>query len=295
MIPILQKKFARVTFAHLAVLLLVVLGTVGVVKFFGKRGEWRVIKIQVIGKDWSTVPNAVYSGYRPPYWLAESVKKNDVELSVGGGKIAEVVDVEQYSRGGPDYDMYLTVRINGILNAKTNKYVFKGRAIEVGAPVELRLDRALVFGQITSDHVPPEGYKTTHVVVTALYRNADPWIINNIKIGDAMSGGPDGRVVAEVLALTTEPTRGRLLFTDSAAAGRISASGDLFIDRDPKLQDLHVRARLLVEKHNDEWFFGGYQAIKAGNLLWLYFPNVNLKSMEIESVEKSETNEKPQR
>lgn len=217
-----------------------------------------------------------------------------MELSVGGGKIAEVVDVEQYSRGGPDYDMYLTVRINGILNAKTNKYVFKGRAIEVGAPVELRLDRALVFGQITSDHVPPEGYKTTHVVVTALYRNADPWIINNIKIGDAMSGGPDGRVVAEVLALTTEPTRGRLLFTDSAAAGRISASGDLFIDRDPKLQDLHVRARLLVEKHNDEWFFGGHQAIKAGNLLWLYFPNVNLKSMEIESVEKSETNEKPQ-
>lgn len=282
------KKLREVTFAQMIALLLVVASVVGVVKFFGKQAEWRTIKIQVVGKDWSDV-SVSYNGYRPPYWLTESINKNDVELSVGGGKIAEIVDVERYGRGGPEYDMYLTVRINGVFNKKTNKYVFKGKAIEVGAPIELRLNHALVFGQIIDDQIPPEGYITKHVVVTSLYRNANPWTVNSLKTGDIISGGPGGNIIAEILTFTTEPTKGRLLYADSAG------SENVYLQRDPTLQDLHVRTRLLVEKHNDEWFYGGHQSIKTGNFLWLYFPNVNLRNIEIESVEEVATNEKPQR
>jgi len=173
------KKLREVTFTQMIVLLLVVASVVGVVKFFGKRADWRTIKIQVVGKDWSNLP-VTYNGYRPPYWLTESIQKNDVERSVGGGRIAEVIDVERYSRNGPEYDVYLTVRINGILNKKTNKYIYKGRAVEVGAPIELRLNRALVFGQIIDDQVPLEGYITKRIVVTSLYRNASPWIVKNL-------------------------------------------------------------------------------------------------------------------
>lgn len=273
-------------------LLFVVLAVVGTVKFFGKSGQWRLVKIQVVGKDWSSVPSTVYSGFRPPYWLAESVKQDDVELSVGGTKIAQTVDVERYSRGGPDYDVYLTVRVNAIFNAKTKKYVYKGRAIEIGAPIDLRLTHTLVFGQVIDDNVPPQGYETAHVNVTVRYRNADPWIIDNVKPGDIMMGNPTGRVVAEVLSVTTEAPRGQLLFTDAEKLNRLSASGSLFIERDPKLHDLIVQTKLFVEKHDGEWFFGGHQEVKVGNFLWLYFPHVNLKSVEVESVENPGTNEK---
>ncbi|MBI5620162.1 hypothetical protein HY949_00095 [Candidatus Gottesmanbacteria bacterium] len=281
------KKLRTITFLQLIILLIVSASTVGIVKFFGKKSEWRTVKIQVVGKDWSNLPVS-YNGYRPPYWLAESIQKNDVERSVGGGIIAEVIDVERYSRSGPEYDIYLTVRVNGVLNKKTNKYIYKGKAIEIGAPIDLRLNRTLVFGQIIDDQVPPGGYVTKRIIVTSLYRNASRWIINNLKVGDTMTTGSNGSAIAEIVGFTTEPTGGRLLYADSVG------SENVLLERDPTLLDAHIRTKLLVEKHDGEWFFGGHQSIKVGNFLWLNFPKINAKNMEIESVEEITANEKPQ-
>lgn len=276
----LAKKLRKITPIQAFIILVVIAGAVFVVKFFGKQPEWRLIRVQVIGKDWSNTYDN--EGYRPPYWLVESVNEGDVELSAGGGKLAEVVKVESYKRAQSDYDLYLTLRVNGVLNAPVNKYTYKGRAIEVGAPISLRLNNTLIFAQVIDAQVPEEGYEAKDVVVTGRFRNAEPWIISNLKVNDEMTNVKQGEVVAEILSIAIEPAQSRLV---------VSGTRSLIFQRNPRLRDIVLRVKLVVEKHGEEWYFGVNQNIKAGNTLRLSFPEVDLLSIEVESVEDVTSNE----
>jgi hypothetical protein len=45
---------------------------------------------------------------------------------------------------------------------------------------------------------------------------------------------------------------------------------------------------LVLEEHDGEWFFGGHQLVKVGTYLWLYFTNINLDYVQIQSIEDIE-------
>lgn len=287
---LVRKKLKQVTPLQIFIILVVITATVFVVKYFGKQGEWRLIRIQVVGRDWSDsyVEN---EGFRPPYWLVESIKEGDVELNVDGSKLAEVVKVERYKRIGSEYDTYLTLNIKGVLNTRTKKYVYKGRIIEVGAPINLNLSNTLVIGQVIDNQVPKEGYQTKKVMVTGRVRNTEPWIISNLNIGDKMTNGDQDGVVAEVLTINTEPAQSQILFSDPKKIGVRLSTGSLIVERNPRLRDLILTAELTVEKHGDEWYLGGHQNIKVGNNIRLYFPQVDLKFVEIELIRDVNLNE----
>lgn len=276
---IIIRKLRQITTFQVIILLVVIAATVFVVKFFGKQPETRLIRVQVIGNDWSNSYDN--EGFRPPYWLTESIKKGDVELSSAGGRLAEVVKVESYKRVQSDYDLFLTLRINGVLNAPVNKYTYKGEAIEVGVPITLRLNNALVFGQIIDDEVPEEGYEKKEVVVTGRVRNAEPWAISNLKVNDKMTNGNRGEVIAEILSISTEPAMSQLV---------VSGTRPLVFQTNPRLRDIVLKVRLLVERHGENWYFGVNQEIKAGNTFRLSFPKVNLPLIEIEFVEDVASN-----
>lgn len=287
---LVRKKLKQVTPLQIFIILVVITATVFVVKYFGKQGEWRLIRVQVVGKDWSN-SYVEYEGFRPPYWLVESIKQGDVELNTDGSKIAEVIKVERYKRVGSEYDTYLTLNIKGVLNTRTKKYVYKGRAIEVGAPISLNLNKALVIGQVIDNQAPKEGYQTKKVMVTGRTRNTEPWIISNLNIGDKMTSDNQGGVVAEVLTINTEPAQSQILFSDPRKIGVRSSTGSLIVERNPRLRDLVLTVELIIEKHGNEWYFGGHQNIKVGNNIWLYFPQVDLKFVEIESIRDVNPNE----
>lgn len=286
----IKKRLKCITPIQVFIILVVIAGTVFIIKSFGKKSEWKLIKMQVIGQDWSR-SYVEHEGYRPPYWLAESINEGDVELGVDGSKHAEVIKVERYKRVGSEYDTYLTLNVKGVLNTRTKKYVYKGRAIEVGAPISLNLNKALVIGQVIDDQVPKEGYQTKKVIVTGRIRNTEPWIISNLNIGDKMTSDNQGGVVAEVLTKNTEPAQSQILFSDSKKIGVRSSTGSLIVERNPRLRDLVLTVELTIEKHGNEWYFGGHQNIKVGNNIWLYFPQVDLKFVEIESIRDVNLNE----
>lgn len=287
---IVTKKLRQITPLQVFIILVVITATVFVVKYFGKQGEWRLIKVQVVGRDWSN-SYFEYEGFRPSYWLVESIKQGDVELNVDGSKLAEVVKVERYKRVDSGYDTYLTLKIKGVLNTRTKKYVYKGRAIEAGAPISLNLDKALVIGQVIDNQVPEEGYQTKKIVVTGRIKSTEPWIITNLNIGDKMTSDNQGGVVAEVLTKNTELAQSQILFSDPKKIGVRSSTGSLIVERNPRLRDLVLTVELTIEKHGNEWYFGGHQNIKVGNNIWLCFPQVDLKFVEIESIRDVNLNE----
>ncbi|MBI5449679.1 hypothetical protein HY948_05215, partial [Candidatus Gottesmanbacteria bacterium] len=135
MIPIIHaiirsihKRLRQTAPLQFIIVLIAVVATVGVVKYFGKKGEWRTIKVQVVGRNWTNAFTN-YEGYRPPYWLAEHVRINDLERGINGSITASVQRVETYSRGSSDFDMYLTLSINGIRNTKTGTLSYNGKII----------------------------------------------------------------------------------------------------------------------------------------------------------------------
>ena len=106
-----------------------------------------------------------------------------------------------------------------------------------------------------------------------------------------MTNGPEGESIATITNIKTEPAQGSLVFTDSSARSGKASTGSIIIEQNSRLRDLIITATLQIEKHNDEWYFGGHQNVKTGNLIWLYLPKVNIKGAEIESVSDLPPNE----
>ncbi len=270
------KKIRSITPIQIAVIILVVVSVVFVVKYYGKKGEWHVVKIQVVGKNWSD-SYVQYDGFRPPFWLAEHIKQGDTELSLGGQIIAEVERTESYSRAGPDYDLYLTVKIRGTLNKRTNTFVYNGKAVRTGAPIELQLTSASVLGQIIDDNVPTEGYPTKNVVVKVRYKNTEQWIINKVRVNDELRDTAGNKIFGKIQSIQIEEPTNMLVQFDGY--------NRLTVVPSTKLSDLVLFVRIITEIHNGELFFEGHQNVKPSNGLWLYLPNINLFGGTIESVE----------
>ena len=286
----IKYQVHRVSALQFLILVVVIVGTISAVKYFGKVGEWRIIRVQVVGKNWINSYTS-YDGYRPPYWLAEHVHVGDQERGISGSTTAIVKRIETYSRSSSDFDMYLTLSVNGILNKKTGTFSYNGKPVMVGAPFELRLSGTQILSQIIEDNFPSGGYPKKQISTSIRLRNAEPWILAGLTIGDTMTNGPEGESIATITNIKTEPAQGSLVFTDSSARSGKASTGSIIIEQNSRLRDLIITATLQIEKHNDEWYFGGHQNVKTGNLIWLYLPKVNIKGAEIESVSDLPPNE----
>ena len=152
----------------------------------------------------------------------------------------------------------------------------------------------LVLAQVINDSVPEKGYETKEVILTGRMRNVEPWVISNLAVGDEMTNGNSDQIVARVLSIATEAAQSQLMFYNPSRFSGNASTGDLVVQRNSRLKDLVIKTRLLVEKHGDEWYFGGHQNIKVGNNLGLYFPKVDLKLIEIEKVQDVEIDENSQ-
>lgn len=286
-----RRLFLRIrNIAPLSVflLLLVSAGVVFTIKYFGRQPQWRSVRIQVVGKDWNE-NYTNYNGFRPPFWLTEKIKVGDSEIAIDGKKIAEVINIDEFERVGPESDLYLTLKLYGEVSTRLNKFLYRGRPIEVGAPIDLHLNRVMITGQIIDDHVPATGYPKKTISITARLRNADTWIVDALSVGDIMTNRGDGSTLATVKSFNTEPSQSSLLFAQNpyVFSGSAYRTG-LFLENNPRLKDLVVRATLNVQSQNGDWFFGGHQKIKVGNSLWLYLSRVNLNGLEIQSVEDAQ-------
>lgn len=241
--------------------------SVSLVKFFGRQsGIWRTVRIMV-GEE----------AKKPDFWLSENIEIGEVEFGVDGSKIAEIIKIESYEADKEKVNMYLTVKVKTELNKKLNKYVYKGRAIEAGSLIEFRLPQALVKGVIIDDQVLEDGYEQKQVIVKGRWQAQKNQLVDKIKVGDKMFDLGGQKAVAEVLKVW-------VISSNKRTTIGFTANNQLEIAANPSLVDGIITLKLLVEKHDNRWFFAGDQKIKIGQELNLYLPMVDAV-LEIEDVD----------
>lgn len=252
--------------------------SIAIVKHFSRQaGVWRSIRLEVVGSNWISNP---VEPAKPPYWLGDKINLGDKELGINGEEIAKVLRVENYERSDERTDLYITVRVKTELNQKLGKYIFKGKAIEVGAPIELRLDKVFVSGQIIDDQVQEEVNKSKEVIIKGRWRNQEPWRINQIHVGDQMLDLGSNQVVAEILSVWTESP-------SLQATINITYDRQLEINSSSRWVDGIIKAKLKLEEYGDnKWYFAGHYKIKVGQHIQLILPTVDVLYMEIEEIEE---------
>lgn len=117
-----KKRIKSATPLEVFALLLVVIGVIFIVKFFGLGEEWRTVRIEVIGKGWAEnwsggIP--ISTSFRPQPWLARDVNVGGAEFGVSGKRIAEIINIEEY--GDRRSVLYITARLSVVYNKRTKK------------------------------------------------------------------------------------------------------------------------------------------------------------------------------
>lgn len=267
-------RLKTISYAEIFVILVVVFLTVFMVKFFGRKKEFKTIRVEVIRNNWTE--NYDPYGYRAPFWLSDKVKVGQTEKSKSGKIIATLTDLENYERGSEEAELYLTVKIETLLNKRTGVYTFKDKPINLGSSIELNLDNISIVGQIVDNNVPEGGYPAKYLMVTAKGRNFESWLYTKVVPGLKVYNRATNEVVAEVVDVKLEnSTLQQIKYSSSYLQAIVG-----------KDKDLLVYVKVKVYQMDGRWYFMGHQNIKIAGSLYLYTNELNLYGFEIEDIKE---------
>lgn len=253
-----KKKILGVSVLDVFVLTVIASLVIGLVKFYKREDQWRMVRMQVTNQyqQW-------WLG--TPYWIGENIKVGDIERGSGGETIAEVIDIDDFERGDETRDVYLVIKVKGFYDGNKNKFIYKNRPIEVGASIELHLDKALISGVVVNEDYKEEKVEKEWLEVKLRWSDVFPWQAEKLRYGLKMKAN-DQKEVAEILSVNSQLSR---VTTETAY-------GYLRVSQDPLKRDVVLTLKLLAEKHGSEYFFAGHQKVKVGEPLWVYFPEVDV-------------------
>jgi len=274
MLEKIRKRISALSPIEIFIALTIIALTVFLVKYFGIKREWKIIRVEVIKKNWTE--NYDPYGYRAPFWLSDKIKVGQTEKDPNSGRtIATLVGLEDYERGGEEADIYLTVKVEVYLNQRSGQYQYRDLPLELGSSITLNLNNILVVGQVTDTDVPPAGYPTKNLLVTIFDRNVEDWICNQIKPGLTMRNRANNEVVAQVVSVKTEPPTYQLI---------VSENSRLTIDNSPN-KDLTVTVKIKAQQIDGRWYFGGHQNIKVGGAIYITPDTAAMPAAEVRNIE----------
>lgn len=273
------SRIRSLSFFEVFVAISVVALTVFVVKYFGQKVDYKTIRVEVINKSWSENYNPY--GYRTPFWLSDKLKVGQKEYDKSGKVLAEIIDIENYLRGGEEAEVYLIVKVKTVYQKRIRQHFFKDKPLDLGSAIELAPDQNIVYGQIIDLNAPESssGYPKKTMTLTVRGRGIEKSIIDKIKKGEVMVNRYNNEVVATIKEFVTENTT-RVFATEitsnnNAIGFRIS----------PNTQDVILKITITANLIDNRWYFAGHQNIKIGNSFYFYGQDINLYNLEIENVE----------
>lgn len=250
--------------------------TVFMVKFFGNKQETKIILVEVIKKNWTE--NYDPYGYRAPFWLSEKIKVGQKEFNYTGKPIAELIYFDNYERGSEEAELYLTLKVVVNHNTRTNQYIFHNKPIALGSAIELNLDNNLIEGQIVDMNPPSNGYPRHNFQVVLRVRNAEPWTVSNVLVGDKVTDRATGQTIAEITDVKIEdPTSQQI---------SIDGNSILQINKRPDIKDMVITTKIVATEQDGKWYFAGHQNIKMGDSLYLYTNRIYLYGLEIVDIKE---------
>lgn len=248
--------------------------------YFFRPKKWIIVNIKI------TSDNVLYENRGIPFWLADSIKKGDIEYDGIGRTVVEILDIKSYESDPTQYpgyykETYIKAKIQAIYDQTKQKYTYNSQDLLIGAPISIRPNGILINGLVTNIEGSSDKEKYAHKKVLVqiednIYnRNYTvgirPWIVNAINIGDKIEGF-DGEIIASVLDKKAEP----------AIKETIDNSGSLHLEKDPYLQDVYLTLDLLVKNNNGTYYFRDTDKVKIGNQIFLFMPKFDTKATIID-------------
>jgi len=274
----IQKQLSTLGPIEIFIILTIIFLTVFTVKFFGKKKESLIIKVEVVRKNWSE--NYDPLGYRVPFWLSDKVKIGQTEKNKSGQIIATLINFESYDHGDQESELYLTLKVETLFDKRSGIYYYKDKPLNLGSPIELNLDNIEIYGQIIDNNVPQNGYPTKYFNIKARARNLDSWVYSKIIPGIKIYDRANNEVIGEIINTNLENSTLQEIKNDPNTGKYLQATLN-------KNKDLIVDIKLKAYQMDHRWFFSGRQNLKIGNPLSIYTPQVDLYKLEIENIEES--------
>ena len=192
-------------FISIFIAIVAFVGFVSVFKLFTAKGQvvYTTVKVSQ-GLWWANTLNA-------PVWMIQNLKKGDVEKSLTGGTVAEIVEVHYYPAQNPqsihtqEYNIFLTVRLIADYNSRRKAYSFKRSTIGIGSPIEFEFENVQIAGTILSLSTQPPKNQYVNKTVTFYKPFVDVREYDSIQIGDKYFDGEDEIIkIIDKSATTTQ-------------------------------------------------------------------------------------------
>lgn len=226
--------------------------------------EDKFIEVEIMASGdnwWQTQPKV-------PYWLADAVVPGAIEYSVGGKKLAEVLEVIRYSE---DYSKILWAKIRLLVTEdKSNGgWRFQQQPLTIGSIITVKPDHVSLSGNLVSiDGKPETKYKMVNITVKQY--GIKSWQAEAVSIGSARKD-ENGNMAAKIINKKIE----------QAEASAYTADGKILSRRDPLGVDLTLDLEVQVVEKNGLIYFNRVQPVKIGRKLWIDFDTFEISEASI--------------
>ncbi len=255
-------------FISIFVACILFVGFVSIYKLFFAKSTYVYAKVKMgQGLWWASTA-------KPPIWFVESLKKGDVQTNLTGTPIAEILTIRYYPwYSSGQYDLYLTVKLKVNGNPKTGKFNFNRSTIGVGSPIDLEFPSVQISGTVIQLDTKPIEEKLVTKIITLTKKNAYPWEYDAIQVGDKYFDGEQS--VFEIL--------------DKKSTDIAVQAPDVYGNNTGSTLDLKkyiaVRAKIKVQKKNNQLIFGEEQIINPGKTINISTSNFTFNEYVVGGVE----------
>ena len=202
-----------------------------------------------------------------PYWLANSVKIGDRDVSPFGKVNAEVVDAESYEGGSHGKHVILLLKLNAVRD-KTSNYFYKNQPLQIDDWINMRLGVVNHKGYLVYIGKLPPDFGKKKLRVTIRKNSEDPFIVENLNTGSRMLNNK-GKVMAEISEKSEFPA----IIPSNDESGT------------PK-KGIEVTVNLSVDEIDGLNYFGVLRKVKIGERLNLFFDKATLWDGVITEIEE---------
>lgn len=228
-----------------------------------KKEEWIDVRMFV------THDNYWFSGSPPSYWYADGLEVGDVAYDSFGSKVAKVVNIDNYDKGGPSRNIFVDLKLRVDYDKKRNIFLYEYKPLDVGAVKEFDfLDQKLkgVLIQIGGDTIQ---YKDK--LVKLKLKGIIPEVANKFVIGKK-AFDVDGVEIAEIIDIKTINTS-YYEYSD--------IRGEKILIEDPDYRDAEITLKLMTFREKDLDFFVDMAVVKVGSKIWIQFDDVAIEDGQI--------------
>jgi len=246
--PQLVWKLVRANyFISIIAVIILFVGLIAAYKLLSSEDEYIYAKIKISqGLWWANTA-------KPAVWMVDAIKKGDVEVSLSGKPMIEVLEVRNYPWWSSDeYVVYIDAKIKVSKNKKTDTYSFKRVTIGVGSPIDLELPSVQTSGTIIEMSEKPFLKNKLIKNITFVKKWAEPWEFDAIQVGDTYNNGEED--VFEILDKKIA----------NAQAEYMPKLGYNYPTYSESKVHITVTAKVLVREENNNIIFGEDQILRLG-------------------------------